>query len=138
MLLVESLVVLAAARLLVKTTPNSSLVARIGGSRLDSTDSDSMAAASAGGEAPPEAERIGYMVERAAKKTFWRSLCLEKALAGRWMLARRGIASTIYVGMAKDGPDYVAHAWLVGQGVTVTGAGKRNFATLAAFKQTPR
>ena len=52
-------------------------------------------------------------------------MCLEKALAGKWMLRRRGISSTMYVGMARDGEKFVAHAWLVGEGQTLTGAGHK-------------
>jgi hypothetical protein len=75
------------------------------------------------------------MVERVARFTCWRSMCLEKALAGRWMLRRRGIASTVYVGMARQGLEFVAHAWLVGEGRTLTGAGKTVYATLAEFRE---
>jgi hypothetical protein len=62
-------------------------------------------------------------------------MCLEKALAGRWMLRRRGIPSTMYVGMAKRDGGFIAHAWLVGEGRTVTGGGAENYATLAAFRE---
>ena len=75
------------------------------------------------------------MVERAAHATLWRSMCLEKALAGKWMLRRRGIPSTMYVGMTRQDGSFVAHAWLVGEGQTLTGAGTTDYATLAAFRE---
>ena len=62
-------------------------------------------------------------------------MCLEKALAGKWMLRRRGIASTMYVGMARKGSEFIAHAWLVGEGQTLTGAGNLAYAPLAAFRE---
>ena len=63
-------------------------------------------------------------------------MCLEKSpLAGKWMLRRRGIATTIYVGMARKGSDFIAHAWLVGEGQTLTGAGTLSYAPLAAFRE---
>ena len=39
-----------------------------------------------------------------------RPLCLEQALAGKWLLARHGHASTIVIGA--KGPQFEAHAWL--------------------------
>ena len=51
------------------------------------------------------------------------------------MLRRRGIPSTMYVGMARQGDQFVAHAWLVGEGQTLTGAGKLVYATLASFHE---
>ena len=80
--------------------------------------------------------RVGAMVERAARITLWRSMCLEKALAGRWMLRRRGIDNTMYVGMARQGQTFVAHAWLVGEGRTLIGAGNTVYAPLAAFRES--
>ena len=74
-------------------------------------------------------------MERVARFTWWRSMCLEKALAGKWMLRRRGIASTMYVGMARRGSEFIAHAWLVGEGETLTGAGTLSYAPLAAFRE---
>jgi hypothetical protein len=131
-LVVESFGMLAAARVLVKTAPGKRLVSRMGGSHVDAAD-----AADAGrrGACSGNAARVGAMVERAARFTWWRSMCLEKALAGKWMLRRRGIGSTMYVGMARQGDEFVAHAWLVGEGQTLTGAGKTVYATLAAFRE---
>jgi hypothetical protein len=136
-LVAESVVMLAAARLLIVTTRQQRLVSRMGGTRLEGT------------ELPPAAElaparrthgarlsvRIGASVERVARFTWWRSMCLERALAGKWMLRRRGIPSTMYVGMARQGEHFVAHAWLVGDGLTLTGAGKTAYAPLAAFRE---
>jgi hypothetical protein len=136
-LVAESVAMLAAARLLIVTTRQQRLVARMGGTRLEGT------------ELPPIAElalprrsdvahlgiKIGASVERVARFTWWRSMCLERALAGKWMLRRRGIPSTMYVGMARQGEQFVAHAWLVGEGLTLTGAGKTAYAPLAAFRE---
>jgi len=134
-LALESLAMLAAARLLVKTTPERQLVARMGGSPVTGgkfpDDSDTNTARSR----TTVGARVGASVERVARVTWWRSMCLEKALAGKWMLRRRGIPSTMYVGMARQGSEFVAHAWLVGEGQTLTGAGKVSYAALAAFRE---
>jgi hypothetical protein len=125
-LAVESLAMLAAARVMVKTTRGKNLISRMRGKPMD------------GRESPGAGVRVGAMLERVAPMTWWRSMCLEKALAGKWMLRRRGIPSTMYVGMAKQGGEFVAHAWLVGEGQTLTGAGETAYATLAAFHESPR
>jgi hypothetical protein len=140
LLLLESLGTLAAARLVIKLSPKKNLVSRVGGARVEPADL-AMTGGTWAGAAPPgrgQAERIGAMLERAARVTLWRSMCLEKALAGKWMLRRRGIASTMYVGMARRGPEFVAHAWLVGDGHILTGGGNTPYATLAAFHEPGR
>jgi len=133
-LALESLAMLAAARLFVKTTPQGRLVSRIGGSRITGTEVPD-ATNTVGDSRNAVARQVGASVERVARFTWWRSMCLEKALAGKWMLRRRGIASTMYVGMARRGSEFVAHAWLVGEGQTLTGAGTLSYAPLAAFDE---
>jgi hypothetical protein len=126
---------LAAARLLVITGREKNLVSRLGGAAPAAPAVPDTATELPDTTPSVDATKIGAMVERVAPHTWWRSMCLEKALAGRWMLRRRGIASTMYVGMAKDGDAFVAHAWLVGEGKTLTGAGTKAYATLAAFRK---
>jgi hypothetical protein len=136
---VESLAMLAAARVLVRTTPQSKLVSRFGGSRIAAAEAPgtarSDARASSKSIVSRVGSRVGASVEHVARFTWWRSMCLEKALAGKWMLRRRGIASTMYVGMARKGSEFIAHAWLVGEGQTLTGAGNLSYAPLAAFRE---
>jgi len=133
----ESLAMLAVARLLVKTTPRKRLASRMGGVPVGNNDYMETVGTSSPlrSEQDVTGARVGAMVEDAARTTWWRSMCLEKALAGKWMLRRRGISSTMYVGVAKRGTEFIAHAWLVGEGQTVTGAGKTVYATLAAFRE---
>jgi hypothetical protein len=134
-LAVEAIVMLAAARIFVLTARERELVSRIGGKAAAAAAGPEEAGIPAGSRKESQGARIGAMLERAARYTWWRSMCLEKALAGRWMLRRRGIPSTMYVGMAKRGGAFIAHAWLVGEGRTVTGATAENYATLAAFRE---
>lgn len=125
---------LAAARILVIAGPQANVVSRIGGA-VPADKPGPPAAESPEASKSVVAARVGSMVERVARHTWWRSMCLEKAIAGRWMLKHRGIRSTMYVGVAKDGGAFIAHAWLVGEGQTVTGAGNKSYATLAAFRE---
>jgi len=134
MLAVEAIVMLAAARILIRFGSERDLIARIGGTRAASApDEESLAARGEPGKS--RGVPIGAMLARVARHTWWRSMCLEQAVAGRWMLRRRGIPSTMYVGMAKRDGNFIAHAWLVGEGRTVTGASAENYATLAAFRE---
>jgi hypothetical protein len=78
-------------------------------------------------------ERIGRCLARIGGRTPWRSKCLEQALAGRIMLGRRGIASSIHLGLDRkagatsmsQGMD--AHAWLVVGDQVVMGGGERRW-----------
>lgn len=58
-----------------------------------------------------------------SKHTWWDSKCLVRAIAGMKMLERRGIESTLYLGIAKDNSGKtIAHAWLRSGSYFVTGA----------------
>jgi hypothetical protein len=63
--------------------------------------------------------RVAWAIGAAARRAPWRSECLEQAIAAKAMLRRRGIASTLYLGMARD--PVTAHAWLRVGDLNVTG-----------------
>jgi hypothetical protein len=70
----------------------------------------------------PRAVAVGQLVERVSRHTPWRSNCLAQALAATFMLRRRGLASSMYFGLAKsDAGRLEAHAWTRSSGVIVTG-----------------
>jgi hypothetical protein len=67
------------------------------------------------------ARRVGRCVQRLAA---WipGSTCLVQAVAGRWLLARHGIGSTLCLGGQRDGNGrFLAHAWLELAGSPVLG-----------------
>lgn len=65
---------------------------------------------------------VAWAIGVASWRTPWQSNCLAQALAGQIMLRRRGIASTLYLGVMKEKPDALAaHAWLHSQAIIVTG-----------------
>lgn len=77
--------------------------------------------------------RIAWAVRRIACHTPWRSNCLAKAVAGRFMLRRRQIASTLYFGMIKDSEGRLAaHAWLKSGDVVLTGGSNLDRYTIVA------
>lgn len=66
--------------------------------------------------------RITYVLPRLSNRLPWRSDCLVQAIAGQNWLASNGLAAEIQIGVERpaDGP-FGAHAWLVHDGVVVTG-----------------
>ena len=81
-----------------------------------------------------DAARISWAVETAARSVPTAKNCLVRAIAGREMLARRGITSSIRLGVAKNSPNILsAHAWLECGGMIVTGEGEhRSYAAMPA------
>ena len=59
------------------------------------------------------AERISWAVQSVARHVPLGLVCLPQAMAAKWMLRRRGLASTLYLGLACPGESKSpAHAWL--------------------------
>ncbi len=81
-----------------------------------------------------EAARISWAVETAARIVPTAKNCLVRAIAGREMLARRGVSSQIRLGVAKNSPETLsAHAWLECGSMVVTGEGEhRSYAAMPA------
>jgi hypothetical protein len=84
---------------------------------------------------------VGWSIQAAAARTRWESACLAQALTGMAMLSRRGIAATLYLGVAKDMSDpaaMTAHAWLCCCGTILTGAGGvERYAAISSFSRPP-
>ncbi len=122
-LVAECIAMLAAARVALRTIQSRKLLPGAGHVTPGS-----------GASAPPAAAvRVGATLEKIAPAMPFRAMCLEKALAGQWMLRRRGIRTTLFLGMAKEGSTYLAHAWLRCNGATITGDGPVPFTPLASF-----
>ena len=82
-----------------------------------------------------EARRVAWAVQRASCFTPWKSNCFPQAIAAKYLLHRRGIASTLYLGAAfKMRSELTAHAWLRCGSLYVTGgAGRHHVETLGIF-----
>lgn len=62
------------------------------------------------------------MVRIAATRSLWRATCLRQALVLWWLLAQRGIATQIRLGVVKDaGQALESHAWVERNGVVLIG-----------------
>jgi len=81
------------------------------------------------------ARMIGQAVRSAANNTPWESVCLPQAVAAQWMLKRRRITGTLYLGVTKDdtkSENFAAHAWLRCGNVVLTGSSGHQQCTVVA------
>jgi hypothetical protein len=130
----EAAMALVCARVLLRAVPFR-WVARIAGAVSNGPAPDRTSRPAS----DPAAAAIGRAVAGAARRLPWRSTCLDRALAGRLLLARRGIPSTLVLGVAKDQDLVHAHAWLVAGGGTVSGRRQAaHFNPIAAFRTPGR
>ena len=84
-----------------------------------------------------EAAWVSWAVEQAASKQWGNPLCLPRALATHAMLRRRGIASRLCLGVARQGGELAAHAWVeIGKDKIAGGAEADRFTRLAEFGGT--
>ncbi len=60
-------------------------------------------------------QRMVWLVEVADRYAPGRSSCLRQAAALAWLLRRRGIATSLRIGVAREGDNLLAHSWLQSQ-----------------------
>lgn len=132
LLLIEALLSLAWARLL-KSLPFSRVAPTLGNRREESSPSHR-----------PGDEHALYSVSKAvrwmARHTPWESKCMVMAIAGKRMLERRNIDSTLYFGTARDASGrWIAHAWLRSGPFVITGEEEmRKFTVVETFGGKPK
>ena len=128
-LLAEAAFCLAAARALVLSVPFRHLSARLGTSGRESST------AAPGDAVAGAIRKVRWAVQATSRRLPWRCACLEQGVAAKMMLRRRGIASTLYLGVAREAAaGATAHAWLRSGPLVITGAaGRERFAVVAAF-----
>ncbi len=128
-LLVQVFVLLGVARLALRVIPFRRLARRLGALQTD---------------APPEhlaqARRVSLAIARISPYTPWTSNCFPQALVAKYWLRRRGIPTTLYLGVAlnktADAPnsEMTAHAWLRCGPLLVTGGrGHERYTVTACF-----
>ncbi len=77
---------------------------------------------------------VSVDVNRIADRTPWESKCLVRALTARYLLHRKGIVTTLYLGVGKDdNGKMIAHSWLRCGENYVTGGDGSGFAIVAKF-----
>jgi hypothetical protein len=84
--------------------------------------------------AADEVSWISWAVENLGARPWMNALCLPRALAAHAMLRRRGIASRLCLGVARDAGELAAHAWVeIGEDKIVGGSEAGGFTRLAEF-----
>ncbi|MGC2043423.1 MAG: lasso peptide biosynthesis B2 protein [Pseudolabrys sp.] len=84
--------------------------------------------------ATDEVRWVSWAVESVGTKSWMNALCLPRALAAHAMLRRRGVASRLCLGVARDGHDLAAHAWVeVGENKIISDPEVSRFTRLAEF-----
>jgi hypothetical protein len=88
-----------------------------------------------GGERRQLAREIAQAVNRASRYVPWQAKCLVQAMAGKKMLKRRGVISTLYLGLAKgEDQGLQAHAWLrCDNSIILGGGGLQRFSVVSTF-----
>jgi hypothetical protein len=87
----------------------------------------------------PAVGRLVWATEAAARHHLYPMRCLPKALCLRWLLGRHGIAAELRIGVARQGGELAAHAWVERQGRPVGGSpgvGER-FSSLGSAASPP-
>ncbi|MCR8746859.1 lasso peptide biosynthesis B2 protein [Romboutsia lituseburensis] len=80
-----------------------------------------------------KAKIVRDVVVTISKFTPWESLCLVQAMTVQRMLKKRGISTTIYLGVNKENQNMIAHAWIRCGQMFVTGGDGSGYATVAKF-----
>ena len=80
-----------------------------------------------------QVSRVSWAIATAARILPWKPMCLPQAVTAQWMLRRRSIPSTLYLG-TDPSQNYDAHAWVRVGGVIVTGGPHHTrFAVVSTF-----
>lgn len=80
------------------------------------------------------ANKVAWIVKLASKHTPWESKCLVQAMTAQKLLKDKGVKTTLYLGVAKEGEEMIAHSWLRYGKVFVTGGnGDLKYARVSCF-----
>lgn len=81
---------------------------------------------------------VAQSIKAVAAVVPWQSKCLVQAMAAKNMLVKRGIETTLYLGVLKEGADMKAHAWLrCGSHFITGGNGERTYTIVRTFHAQP-
>lgn len=69
----------------------------------------------------PSDARLAWLVEVAGRYAPINATCLRQALVLSWLLGRRGVATALRIGVAREGGVLSAHAWLEREGEVISG-----------------
>lgn len=128
----EAVLALLAARLRFAVRPTAALVREL------QARSEPAPEPSREGDPDPVVLRASRALARAAARVPWRADCLVQALAMDRLLRRRGHVPEFRLGVARaPSGAFAAHAWLVCDGVTVSGGQADGFSVLVGPEGAP-
>jgi hypothetical protein len=133
LVLLEAACYLAAAHVAVHILPFSWVAPRLG--NLGEPASETQLSQ----EQQIQAQQVGWAITALARYYPVDAKCLAQAIAGKWMLKRRGVLSTLYLGVERvhEGEKWLeAHAWLrCGTDIITGDPHHERFKVLAAFTE---
>lgn len=129
----EAILALALAWVLVFLMPARWSLPLFGTARKSAAGNEAVMDASAFPAALARARGVAVLLNRMDRRLPWHNTCLVRALAGRMMLARRGIrGGVVRFGVSLDDGKLGAHAWLMLGDVTLLGGAEAGgFAPIA-------
>jgi hypothetical protein len=138
--LIEATFSLAAAQIATRLLPFSWLAPRLGRLAASPTAPELAAGPALTADQALEVQRVGWAVRRLARYLPWDARCLAQAVAAQWMLRRRGLPSTLFLGVDRGQERWLeAHAWLRCRAQFVTGEPQHErFKVIAAFCEGDR
>jgi Transglutaminase-like superfamily len=111
--LIEAWILFVAMDLALRMMPFKALLACLNASRLKrETNAHAL---------HPSLPRLIYLVISAGRAVPVSVTCLKQALVLSWLLGRRGLRTTIQIGVSSQGGTFTAHAWLEKQGEVIFG-----------------
>ena len=149
MVFIEASVMLAVAGLAIRYIPFKRYIERIRTTSGESQPGANIVPPDLSDHQKRQIALITREIARAAENVPWNSVCLPQAIAAKYMLNRRGIPSTLYLGVAtgdalekirkadshSESQDAMAaHAWLKTGDRFITGrAGHEQFTVVSCF-----
>ena len=80
------------------------------------------------------AKLVGFHVNRVTAHLPLKRKCFVRALSARKILMKKGVNTTLYLGVGKEEGNMVAHAWLRCGQLYVTGGNGAGYAMVAKFR----
>jgi hypothetical protein len=129
-LLLEALALLCWARFLVRVVPFRRIAPHLGRPMTESPAGVTEAERRV-------AWRIAWAVQAVVRHVPLGFVCLPQAMAAKWMLRRRRLPSTLYLGLQRqEEPKMTAHAWLrVGDRILTGRAESLDHTVIATFAE---
>ena len=81
----------------------------------------------------PVVDKVTWAIDAIRWATPWDSNCMARSIAGKRMLRKRGLTSTLYLGVSKsDSKTLIAHSWLRCGDRYITGVPENKIYTVVA------